>query len=869
MAITVGPQAYYDRLPPSPPPPPPEPPARSAQVPEGTSPKVKQAVDNVIDPAATPEQRTAAYEAVQDYHNRVGSSPGSRNMNVAELSVGAVSTLTEAGIPTRFRPEVVAAVDQTINHHGQINGFDLNAASAEQVLAAYQQVDAHVDALGGLNIHGVTETALPLLAERVMRENGIPTESSAGAVYVTEPLQNVENMDEGETVAALAESAQRLQEFTAGMDPAAAARTAELALPAFEQVLGGEQGLMRYINFPEGNLDSVALVEALARFSDSVAGSSSGDLVIDDFAGLLANAYGPGNSMLQMPLQENGVGLSLSLAIAGHGVRNGADTGTFPPLDPINEALDGYVDRTVSPAVQAYTEHTQELNWLLQNLGSGATPEQLQQATQAYIEANPGWAERRDELQAEVARVGGQLLSHIEALRDLPAGVGDHSADAEARIKALLENPSTGFAIATAAGTDPEMAAKLDLPELISFSATLGLGDNGQKVITSLANAHVQHNVLGSLATLDTTDPNALANARTQIATLRNPDVALALGLDPAQLGQLDSAVDELQRTLPQTGETLSQADIEARLNRLNTQLNQLSAFRNNQPLGQVFRGIGVAAGIASLAGAVGNFVNNPSFNNAVISLGHAAGLSAALGDLATGLGAIPEGSPWARFSTSAAVGRVLGTVGLALGVAGVVDSLGKGDLAQAGLGAVGVGGGALAIFGTTSWAGPVGLTIGLVAAAASFGLNIFRANQAEGELEDASRPFLQSLGFDETAAAVLSDFSGDGYSSVGLLMRYGELQGLSPQETVQWVNGIPEQELENLRDVLNYVADDLDGNYESFGTQTPDDARFDDETYAQLVEDNPGHLIAGSLPPASAPRLSVALEAMGIGVPA
>lgn len=848
-------------------PPPVAPPvAEGAAVPEGVNPEVQAAVDDVIGPDATRAQRDAAYAQMQQYYDAVASGGDFTGIDPATFRVNTIRALTEAGIPTRFRPEVVAAVDAAIHDtNSSIGGVYLPGATAEQVLAAYQQIEDYVDTVGGLGDAGITAEALPRRTEELLREQGIPTKASAAADYVEDALAGWDDMSQEERLDAVVEASARLEQQTAGLDADAAATIASVALAPIEARIGDIEVAGAFVD-----AELAPAWTSLATVADRIGGTPQGDAAVNRIAdALYASGGGPGNFNLLAPLREQGVGLGVFLRMAEIADSRYTEGATDLFMREIASALDSYVDNGAKPAVEAYSEHTSELNWLLQNLGPGATPEALQQATQDYIDANPGWQERHDELQAEVARQGALLLQQIDALRNLPPGLQDaFGDDAQARIKSLLEGTETGFAIATAAGSDPEAIADLDLPEMVGFADTLGLSDSGLGVVKALATAHVQHNVLGSLANLDTSDPAALAHARAQIATLRNPTIATALGLDPSQLGDLDAAVDELQRTLPQAGETLSQADVEARLARLNSQLDQLDAFHNSQPLGQVFRGIGVAAGVASLWGATSGFIDDPSLEGAVQTLAGAAGLSTAVGDLATGLGAIPETSVWARFSASTTFGKVLGTVGLGLGLVGVVDSLSQGDLAQAGIGAVGVGGGALALFGTASWAGPVGVAIGLVAAAASFGLGIFRANEAEGELEDASRPFLESLGFDEEAAGILSDFSGDGYSSVGVLMQYGSARGLSHDEVVAWVNSLPGQQLENLRDVLNYVADDLEGKYGDFATTTGDGARFDDATYAQLVEDNGGHLLAGELPPESATQFDTALEAMDIELP-
>jgi hypothetical protein len=790
---------------------------QDAGVPEGVNEQVQAAVDDVVDPDITPEQRATAYEKVQQYYDAAASGGDFTGYDPDTLRVTAIYAINEAGIATRFRPEVIAAVDQVIDDtNSSIGGVYLEGATSAQVLEAYEQVQA--------GTAGLAAEALPARAEQLLRDAGIPTVATMATKYVEDALAGFDDMNDQERIDALVEASGRLEQMTAGVDPETAAIITGQALQPIE-------ARMDDVRLAGSLVDQewAPAWASLATVADRVGGTAQGDALLTRIGNALYDSGGgPGNFSLLSPLREQGIGLGLFLRMAEIADDRYTDGASGIFLREVNSALDTYVEKKVQPAIDAYAEHTSELNWLLQNLGRGATPEMLQQATQDYIDANPGWQEEHDRLQADVAREGGALLQQIQALRNLPSGLQDSFGDdATARIKSLLEDPATGFAIATAAGTDPDAVAGLDLPDMVGFADTLGLTDSGLNVVKSLASAHVQHNVLGSLADLDPSDPAALANARAQIATLRDPAIATALGLDPSQLGDLDTAVDELQRTLPQNGETLSQADVDARLTRLNNRLDQLEAFHNSQPLGQVFRGIGVAAGVASLWGSTTGFIDDPSLEGGVKLLADAAGLSTAVGDLATGLGAIPETSAWARFSASATLGKVLGTVGIGLGLVGVVDSLSKGDLAQAGIGAVGLGGGALALFGTASWAGPVGVAIGFIAAAASFGLGIFRANEAEAELEDASRQFLQSLGYDAEAAKVLSDFSGDGHSSVSLLHQYAEQKGYdlaNPADNaafVDWINEMDPGTLTELRDALNHVIDDYDGDAGKLGSDT------------------------------------------------
>ena len=806
-----------------PPPPPPPPPPEPEPVPEHVNEQSQQAVDETIAEDATAEQRTEAYEEAQQYYDMISSGGDFTGVSDAEMQLAAISRMEENGIPTRFDSEVVAAAGQTVKPYtSTTQGVTLQGATAEQRMDAINLVQEYVDGVGGIGDAGINADALPGRADQILRDAGIPTRSSTTTEFVEEALDGFDDMNDQERIEALGEASNRLEGAIDGMGP-------EVAAIIVDQALAPIEARMDQVELGGSMVDQMwtPAWTSLATIADQVGGTSRGDALTSRIAdAFLDSAGGPGNFQMLAPLREQGAGLELFLEIAAAADANYGEGASGLVMREVERAMDSFVDNELQPALDDYTEHTSELTWLVQNLGPAATPEQLEQVVNEYIESNPGWQETHDELQAQLAGHGGALLQQIAAMQDLPAGLEDgYGADFQARIKEMLEDPETGFAIATAAGTDPESIAELDLPGMVTFASGLGLTNKGLGVVKSLASAHVQQNVVDPLANLDVNDPASIAQARAQIGTLRNPAIATALGLDPSQLGDLDSAVDALQDVLPQNGEVLSQADLESRLTQLDETLEGLGAFDRSQPLGQVFRGIGVAAGVASLWGSASDLISDPSLDAGVRVLTDAAGLAVSTGDLATGLGMIPEGSAWSRFSASQTLGKVLGTVGIGLSLVGVADNLSNGDLAQAGLGLAGVGGSALALFGGSAWAGPVGVTIGLIAAAGSFGLSIHRANEAEAELEGASAPFLQSIGFSESAAEILSDFSGDGYSALTLLAEYAQHKGYNladpadQQEFVDWINGMDADLLGELRNNLNHVIDGYEGDASQLGS--------------------------------------------------
>ena len=187
--------------------------------------------------------------------------------------------------------------------------------------------------------------------------------------------------------------------------------------------------------------------------------------------------------------------------------------------------------------------------------------------------------------------------------------------------------------------------------------------------------------------------------------------------------------------------------------------------------------------------------------------------------EFATELGFVADDGVLAtRFGSNTTVGKLLGAAGLAIGTVGVFQELHEGDYLQAGVGAIGVGGSALALFGSASWAGPVGIGVAAFATVGSLGINQYRSvaesNRFTGE---EARKFFAHAGSDEEAARALADRSGEGYSPVPILIKYATSHDLSTQEAIDWINSLDKSDLDFLRDRLHYTLDEVDGNIEEF----------------------------------------------------
>ena len=852
---------------PPPPPPPPPPPADpvDASPADPVDERITAQVDEVLSPEATPEQREQAIGETRAYYDRISEGGDFEGIDDASLELNTIRTLHENGIPTIYRPEVIDAVQGAVHSaSSSIGGVFLQGATPEQQLEALQLVQDHVEGVGGVGDAGILPEALPQRVDALLQEAGIPTMASAATAYVEEALDGYADMDDEQRMQAFNEAVDRLESRVDGLDPDQAAVVLASALAPIEAVAGDIEVI--------GSAVSGTLSQGwgtLAGLSDLVGDAYGGASLVDRLARtVLASAGGPGDVALLKPLREDGTGLAMYLHIAELVARDPAypDGAQDIVMRDIEQALDTFIENGLEPAVADYLEHTAELSTLVQNLGPSMTPEQLQVAIDDYIaEKGPDWEQEMQSLQTAMAEDGAALLEQIEAIADLPPSLDGYRETLTARVEDLLGNNDHAAAAIAAAAGDPALVGELDLPGTIGFLDGLKLGDKGGGLLQKLADAHVQHTVLPAIGSFNPGDPASAAAVRAQLGGLRSESFANAWGIDQAQL---DGAIDALEDSMPRPGDT--QADIQTRLSEYDDSLQDITAFGVETPLGQAFRGLGLALGVVGAASSISGFIDAPDLAGGVQALADSAGVIRDFGELANGVGWLPDSNRLSQFAANSVVGKILGGVGIGFGLIGVADQLAEGDLLQAGIGAVGVGGGALALLGTASWTGPVGVALGVAAAAGSLVVDHFRNQAAEDSLEAAGERFLKQAGFDDAAAAILSDFSGDHYSAVGLLAQYGEQRGLTPEETIAWINGMPDQELEYLREMLNHTIDDLDGNYGGLPATTPDSATWSDEQYAMNIERHGlGVLVPGHLNPESVVQFEMALERIGIDLPA
>jgi hypothetical protein len=208
--------------------------------------------------------------------------------------------------------------------------------------------------------------------------------------------------------------------------------------------------------------------------------------------------------------------------------------------------------------------------------------------------------------------------------------------------------------------------------------------------------------------------------------------------------------------------------------------------------------------------------------------------------------------------------GRFVHVLGATVAGADGLNRLGQGDYFGAGLSLAVAGGVTWGALGSSAFAGPVGFG---VAAVGTLGLWIYdgiRSSAHNSRFEgQTTAKFLEQANFDPDAARELADQSGDGFSVVPLLMRYGELRGMNAQQTVAWVNDIDPTRLGALRDSLHRTLDEIDGDVARFqATDASDKLQVSD------TQQRPWFAASGDARPMSAAQMDAILGVLQIRQP-
>ena len=504
-------------------------------------------------------------------------------------------------------------------------------------------------------------------------------------------------------------------------------------------------------------------------------------------------------------------------------------TAICTPPDRSVDALRDFVEGELGDHVDAYSEHTEPLNWRANNLGVAMTDAQREQAVDdliAQLEADdPQWEETLEQRQSEVASDGRELLAWLgePEIAALPRDERD------ALLQDLLseDNPQARVAILTALGADGG-ASTATIDAAMGFFDGVDLVSAAPEFAGQLAQARLQR-VNQVLQAVDPSDPATVRAAEAAIEDLRGSRYASMLDMPSAEF---DAYLDALRETVTQPGANLSEDQVNARLDALDAAADDIDTATGDPTLSQGLRLLGLGTGAIGLATAGSDLFSDPNPETALRALTEILGVGNETTDLLVSAGRLADDGRVATTLGSAGLGKVLGAAGLVFGGIDLARYARDGDWAQASIAGIGLGGSALALFGTASWAGPVGIAIGVIAAAGSLGLNQWRSVDASNEfMNETSRDFLMEAGFSVDTADALVDQSGEGFSPVPFLFTYAASRGLDREQTVVWLNSLDADDLASIRDRAHEVLDSVNGDLSQL------DGSADADTLAYLTD--------------------------------
>jgi hypothetical protein len=281
---------------------------------------------------------------------------------------------------------------------------------------------------------------------------------------------------------------------------------------------------------------------------------------------------------------------------------------------------------------------------------------------------------------------------------------------------------------------------------------------------------------------------------------------------------------------------------------------------------------LGVIGAGSSVLNSINRITDNPTWAPAVKLFTDASGLVKSFAELSNALGR-------SGTLTSALSGKAAGALNVfaSLGDAALaVDAYKRGDGTAAAMFGVTAVGGALAAApavvsvvpglaasatagSVAAWLGPIGIGLIIVGTVGNAIWNNVKVANMHQTAEAAK--FLEAAGFKPDTARALVDQSGDGYSPVPLLMKYGELHGLTADQTVDWLNHLSSEQLATTRDIVHRTLDEFDGDVSRFTLTASNDA-----DYVSGAQRLPG--ISGTVPAKSATQLDGVLDARGIPEP-
>lgn len=666
-----------------------------------------------------------------------------------------------------------------------------------------------------------------------------------------------------------AQSAQamaRMDSATQGLDKTLAGAVVNRAMPAYKSFHDDPQNGGMSLFGMQG-------MTTLMDLSGRIAGSAQGDQAIAGFAATGAwngdavrNAIGAGADPayaieLAQQIKASGQDPSIVVQTINDGIaardtskiaNGGSPDATLDVarrmqadgLDAsgvVKVATDGvqqFKDK-VNGDIKQLAQHDSELAWLVQNDGSGMTPQQLNQAVAAYrAKQGPAWEKADAALRQQVADDGTRLTQQMIALNQSSPRLSGSSAQVDQTLKTIANDPSAGLAISTAISSDPKLGEPATVKNAADVFTLSKVGDIGRKFTNELGAAYVRQNVLSKLQGVDLNDPASVAQAKTAIHSLESEPFARAIGVTQSDLKKPVAALEQMVDRMAGSSPEEAQAALADFNKTLNTDASLSKAFNKATLPGQLLRGVAVGFAGASVINSYKKFNANPSDpQNGIKLLVDAAGFAQKNTELLVGLGKIDKGSVLGQFGGEWKLAGRASASDLLTGISAVLDGVSavragfglgeKQDTGSAVFSATTAVGGALTVapaFGAAAWLGPVGLG---VVAVGVVGNTIYQDVKGAHQYEGVSKDFLKAGGYNDAAAGALSQQGGvisgaSGAAQMPFLAKYAEMKHLTPTQLQGWVKRLTPEQVNSLAACLLQTAGDSSGNAGNFTNGPP-----------------------------------------------
>jgi len=654
-------------------------------------------------------------------------------------------------------------------------------------------------------------------------KDAVLSEPNAGKIFDTaakaanQPLtQKTDNgvFPQAQTLQAI----HNLDKETQGLDKTLAGAVADRAVSGYE-------AFQKAPNHGGVSIFGSQGISTLMSLSGRITGTTQGDDAIKRFA-----ATGAWDTNSVTSSIGDGTDPAYALAVAQQIKAVGQDPHIV--MQAVTDGVEQFKTKTKDD-VTKLAQHDSELAWLVQNDGAGLTPQQLNQAVDAYRkQKGPDWQKQEAALHQQISDDGSNLLQQMVALNQAVPKLPGSQQGIDSALKTLANDPSAGLAISTAIQSDPKLAEPKEAGNVADVFTLSKVGDIGRKFTNEMGAAYVRRNVLSKLQGVDLNDPASVTQVKEAIGSLNKEPFARLIGVSgddtKKAVKALQEAVDRAAANPQKTDAVLQDLN-----NTLNNDASLSKAFNKTTVPGQLLRGVAVAFGGASLLNSYNKFkANSKDPQTDIKLLVDSAGFAQKNSELLVGLGAVNKQSAVGKFGGEwklagrASAGDLLTGISTVLdGVSALRSGFGLGtkeDTGAAIFSATSSVGGLMAVapaFGAAAWLGPVGLG---VAAVGVIGNTVYQDIKDAHQYEGASESFLQAAGYNDAAAKALSKQDGiisgaSGAAQMRFLAQYAKMKHLNPTQLQNWVNSLSADQVQSLSDRLLQTAGDAKGNASDF----------------------------------------------------